>query len=90
MGIDTSALFGASTGMRGNNDLVWVGNAANVAAKLAAKSSNYATYITSRVYDMLNEDSKLGGEDKRNMWTDLGYQADYGVRVYGSSWWWTV
>jgi len=34
VGIDTSPLLVASTGVRGNNDLVWVGNAANNAAKM--------------------------------------------------------
>ena len=34
VGIDTSSLFVARTGIRGANDLVWVGRAANYAAKL--------------------------------------------------------
>ena len=36
VGIDTSDLFVAKTGVRGSNDLVWVGRAANYAAKLGA------------------------------------------------------
>jgi class 3 adenylate cyclase len=36
VGIDTSPLFVAKTGARGANDLVWVGRAANHAAKMAA------------------------------------------------------
>ena len=39
VGIDTSKLTVARTGIRGSNDLVWVGRAANYAAKLAALSS---------------------------------------------------
>jgi class 3 adenylate cyclase len=34
VGIDTSKMFVARTGVRGRNDLVWVGRAANYAAKL--------------------------------------------------------
>ena len=34
VGIDTSNLFVARTGIRGSNDLVWVGRAANYAAKI--------------------------------------------------------
>ena len=34
VGIDTGKLFVARTGIRGSNDLVWVGRAANYAAKL--------------------------------------------------------
>lgn len=66
VGIDTSKLFVARTGIRGSNDLVWVGNAANNAAKLAALDPRYPTYITADVYSRLHETSKLGGDPKRN------------------------
>ena len=89
VGIDTSKLFVARTGIRGSNDLVWVGNAANNAAKLAALDPRYPTYITADVYDRLNETSKLGGNPKQNMWTDLG-TSDMGYRIYGSTFWWSV
>ena len=46
VGIDTSHLFVARTGIRGGaNDLVWVGRAANYAAKLSARAGP-ATQIT--------------------------------------------
>jgi len=89
VGIDTSQLFIARTGIRGSNDLVWVGNAANNAAKLAALDPRYPTYITASVYDMLNESLKLGGDPRRNMWTDLG-TADLGYKIYGSTFWWSL
>lgn len=90
VGIDTSKLFIARTGIRGNNDLVWVGNAANHAAKMAALSTTYPTYITGAVYNMLLDWAKLGGgEPKKNMWTDLG-TGDLGYRLYGSTYWWKV
>jgi len=47
VGVDTSKLFVAKTGVRGANDLVWVGRAANYAAKLAALPATY-TYITAK------------------------------------------
>lgn len=88
VGIDTSKLFVARTGIRGSNDLVWVGNAANNAAKMAALDPSYPTYITGDVYSMLLEWAKLGGEEpRRDMWTDLG-TASLGYRIYGSSWSW--
>ena len=40
VGVDTSPLFIARTGVRGANDLVWVGRAANHAAKMAALPRN--------------------------------------------------
>lgn len=88
VGIDTSKLFVARTGIRGSNDLVWVGNAANNAAKMAALDPGYPTYITGDVYSMLLEWAKFGGEEpRRDMWTDLGASA-LGYRIYGSSWSW--
>lgn len=89
VGIASSATMVARTGIRGNNDLVWVGNAANYAAKLAALHEGYSTYITENVYKHLPEYAKLGGDDKRNMWTDLGNKGGYG-KVYGSTFWWEV
>ena len=86
VGIDTSKLFIARTGIRGSNDLVWVGNAANNAAKMAALDPAYPTYITAAVCGMLNDSAKYGGEPKRNMWTDLG-SADLGYKIYGSTFW---
>lgn len=89
VGVDTSKLFVARTGIRGSNDLVWVGNAANNAAKMAALKTTYPSYITAAVYGMLHESSKMGGSPKRNMWADLG-TSDLGYRIYGSTFWWSV
>jgi class 3 adenylate cyclase len=88
VGVDASKLFIARTGIRGNNDLVWVGNAANNAAKMAALDPTYPSYISSEVYSRLNEESKYGGEPKRDMWTDLGTR-DLGYQIYGSRWTWS-
>lgn len=86
VGIDTSDLFIARTGIRGANDLVWVGRAANYAAKLSARSGA-ATQITSAVYENLNRNSKFGPQGQ-NMWrpeTARGIGA-----IYTSSWQWKV
>lgn len=88
VGIASSKTMVSRTGIRGSNDLVWVGNAANIAAKLAALHSNYPTYITADVYNMLLDSSKLGGDPKRDMWTDLGDKDGYG-KIYGSTFWWS-
>lgn len=88
VGIDTSALFVARTGVRGDNDLVWVGRAANYAAKMAALRPRYSSYISADVYNMLNKSAKFGG-DGRNMWTSLG-STDIGIHIYGSTWQWSV
>ncbi len=86
VGIDRSELWVARTGIRGSNDLVWVGNAANRAAKLSEQEGP-ATWITSDVYKRLKDDTKFGGDPKRNMWTERDWS---GETVYTSKWTWRV
>lgn len=86
VGIDTSKLFVARSGIRGNNDLIWVGNAANNAAKMAALDPSYPTYISADVYSRLNQKAKYSNKDHSNMWTDLDTSV-LGYRIYGSTWW---
>ena len=88
VGIDTSDLFVARTGIRGANDLVWVGRAANYAAKLSARSGP-ATQITSEVYGKLNDESKFGKNGK-NMWTQTTAPEIRNKQIYTSSWHWSV
>lgn len=89
VGIASSKTMVARTGIRGSNDLVWVGNAANIAAKLAALKDNYSTYITADVFNCLSRDTKYGGEPERLMWSNLGRSAGYG-EIYGSTFWWRL
>ncbi|MBI5384095.1 MAG: adenylate/guanylate cyclase domain-containing protein [Verrucomicrobia bacterium] len=87
VGIDTSDLFIARTGIRGSNDLVWVGRAANVAAKMCGlrHGGNYV-YITKAVLDKLNDSSKYGGGDSKQwMWESLQWN---GETIYRSGWIW--
>lgn len=86
VGIDTSDLFVARTGIRGANDLVWVGRAANYAAKLSARTGP-ATQITSEVYNRLNEDSKFSQKGE-NMWTPTTAVGIDNKKIYTSSWRW--
>ena len=82
----TSAVY--STGIRGANDLVWVGRAANYAAKLSARSGP-ATQITSDVYDRLDHQSKFGPKGE-NMWVQQTAREIGGARIYTSAWYWGV
>ncbi len=89
VGIDVCELFIARTGIRGSNDLVWVGAAANFAAKLCAlrEEGGFCTYITDEVFSKLHESAKLGGDPKRSMWE----QRTFGGRtIHRSSWWWSL
>lgn len=88
VGIDRSDIWVVNTGIRGNNDHVYVGPAANYAAKLAALDRGYPTYITQRVYNNLNESSKFGGQDKKDMWVSMGYMSLVDDVVYRSTYYW--
>lgn len=90
VGIDVSRLFVARTGIRGSNDLVWVGRAANYAAKLCSvRSGKFATFITAEVFARMNDKVKYGGEAAESMW-EKWYWAERGITVYRSSWWRSV
>lgn len=89
VGVASSKTMVARTGIRGSNDLVWVGNAANIAAKLAALDRGYPSYITRDVFTKLSEETKLGGDPKRPMWEDLGTTDGFGP-IYGSTFWWKI
>lgn len=87
-GIDTSPIRVARTGVRGDNDLVWVGRAANFAAKLTALSSETPTWITADVYDSLASDAKQ--YNGRDIWEARLWTAMNNMKIYRSAWTWTI
>ena len=89
VGVDTSPLFVAKTGVRGANDLVWVGRAANYAAKLATLPESYPTYITKEVYDSVSADVKVS-QDGRSMWEAVHWNTFDNRIIYQSQWWWSI
>jgi class 3 adenylate cyclase len=87
VGIDSGELYIARTGIRGANDLVWVGRAANHAAKLCSLSHDYPTWITEEVYDCLENAAKFSkGNDmwEARTWTDMNRI------IYRSTYWWGI
>lgn len=89
VGIDTSNVFVAKTGVRGANDLVWVGRAANYAAKLASLPHTYPSYITQEVYDVMNAEVKTS-PDGRAMWEAVRWDNFDNRIIYRSNWWWSI
>ncbi|MEW8232526.1 MAG: adenylate/guanylate cyclase domain-containing protein [Candidatus Thiodiazotropha endolucinida] len=87
VGIDSSELFIARTGIRGSNDLVWVGKAANHAAKMGGLSNTYPSRISSEVYNMLHESLKFS--DGKSMWERVTWK-DMDRTIYRSTWSWDV
>jgi class 3 adenylate cyclase len=90
IGIDASSLFVCRIGVRNDNDLVWVGRAANYAAKLTTMNTGYPVYITGSVFDRLKDDSKYGGDPRRLMWEERQWTNMSNMRIYRSSWWWSL
>jgi class 3 adenylate cyclase len=90
VGIDTSELRAARIGVRGGNDLVWIGRAANYAAKLTECRNDYPTWVTAEAYNHLADWAKLGGDPRRLMWTEFKWTTMNDVKVFGSNWWWSV
>ena len=86
VGIDSSELFIARTGIRGSNDLVWVGRSANYAAKLCSLSPDYPSRITETVYNKLNKSAKYSN-DGSLMWKLDPFETMNGLKIYRSTWW---
>jgi class 3 adenylate cyclase len=88
VGIDVGELLVAKTGVRGANDLVWVGRAANVAAKLSSFPHQFSSYVTSSVYDSAN-DSVVSFQG-HNMWGISSLLTPDGRVVYQSNEDWPI
>lgn len=89
VGIDTSSVLVARAGIRNNNDLVWVGQAPNIAAKLSSiREPSYKSYITKAVYDAMNDTAKVS--NGVNMWESRTWNVlPIGLQgIYRSSWHW--
>lgn len=90
VGIDTSPIRAARTGVRGGNDIVWIGRAANYAAKLTNLNMSERTWITKEVYDKMLDTVRYGGSDKENMWKSYTWKQQSDHSIYGSTWRWNV
>lgn len=92
VGIDTSQVLVARAGQRGANDLVWIGRAPNLAAKLSElREDNYTSFISEEVFSSLNETAKYGGNPRQLMWGKRSFEfLDESIVVYRSNWWWSI
>lgn len=90
VGIDISSIRASRTGVRGGNDIVWVGRAANYAAKLTDLDLAQRTWITEAVYNRVNDVAKFGGEQKESMWKKFKWSQHGDMTIYGSTWTWRV
>jgi adenylate cyclase len=84
VGIDVSDVLVVRGGVFADNDLLWVGRAANVAAKLSSiREAGYTTFITEDVYKRLNVESKFA--DGKDMWTPFQWHVVPGLSSYYKS-----
>ena len=87
VGVDMSQLRAARIGVRGDNDLVWIGRAANHAAKLTNLSEK-PLWISKAVFDNMNDEVKMvNGEQmwEKRLWTSMNnaeiYCSTYRYRI---------
>ncbi len=90
VGVDTSSILAIRAGLRGSNDLVWIGRAPNLAARLSSiREENYGSYITDDVFQHMGEESKFGGEQHRLMWDPRSFEwIGEKWSIHSSSWTW--
>ena len=90
VGIDTGTVLAVRGGARGSNDLIFIGRAANLAAKLSdLRQPPYRSFITASVFNKLNDKSKYGGADDKHMWESRTWQfLGQNLSIYRSSWHW--
>lgn len=90
VGIDSGTVLAVRAGVRNDSDLIWIGRAPNVAAKMSdLRQGVYQTFITASVYNKLNDGSKYGGKDNENMWEKRTWSfLGESLTIYRSSYWW--
>lgn len=83
VGVDRSELHAARVGVRADNDIVWVGRAANHAAKLCSLSDK-PIWITKAVYDHMLDDTKFSTRVATgvNMWERRFWTAMNNMEIY--------
>lgn len=91
-GIDTSEVFVIRGGPKIDNDLVWIGRAANAAAKLSDVRDGFTTVISEDVYDKLNDNRKYLNDIDDNLvskyiWVSKDWNNIKGInKIYGTHW----
>jgi class 3 adenylate cyclase len=76
-------------GVRGDNDLVFIGSPPNLAAKLSeVRRTGAYSYITQSVHDHMHESARLSKDKSQSRWTRETRQLN-GVNLtcYRSGWW---
>jgi len=88
VGIDVGEVRAVRSGIRNNNDLIWIGKAASFSAKLSdIRDPGNHTYISSRTFNKLSEPAKYD-TDGASRWTSAQFSfAGETETVYKSNHW---
>lgn len=89
-GVDIGNVLLVRAGVRGDSDLISIGAASNIAARLSEiREPGYRSYITKAVYDQLSDELKLS--KRINMWEarSLAIKGK-SYSLYRSSYWWRI
>lgn len=88
IGIDNSNLRAARVGVRGDNDIVWVGTAANHAAKLTSLSK-HPIWITECIHNNTHDSVKyISSTNRTHMWSKYNWNTYNNSTIYGSNFYW--
>lgn len=87
IGIDTSSLYAARVGVKGDNDIVWIGRAANYAAKLCTRSEA-PLWITKAVHSKIRDDVKFSNGVA--MWSPSPWASMNNMETFCSTYRWSL
>ncbi len=85
-GVDVGTTHAVRAGIRNNNDLIWIGRAPSLAAKLSdIREYPHCTFISGSVYRRLNDEAKYPGG--KTIWEKDSFTfAGEALTIYRSSW----
>ncbi len=92
-GLDDGEIFAVRVGIKGTNDVAWVGRSTNTSAKLASGVSTPQNIAATReVYSMLAASRKYASLDRRHMWSEERVQTIGSVdrHIKTTTYGWTV
>ena len=90
LGIDVGEVLVVRAGLKGatNSDLVWAGNATNIAVKLSDLGGrDNPIYISNRVYNLLNDPQKQYIGSTQAIWEKRYWTAKDNAIVYRTNYW---
>ncbi|MGO0578199.1 adenylate/guanylate cyclase domain-containing protein [Ornithinimicrobium panacihumi] len=90
-GIDIGGAFIVRGGVRKNSDLVSIGDAPNIAAKLSDLRGS-RTFITDALWDKMSYATCFSNKDSKAMWTEptLTEVGGRKIQVRSSNWGWVI